>query len=122
MREATINGKTLKLNEKNWHTLEERFNLKNAKPSSCAGDRYECIAIRKRCLCSQYPDCRGCPFEIEDYGCNGFGCLDVMDSILEEHDVLQLYTPCLEWDLKDDEKAREQIEKIHTFLMNMKKC
>ena len=113
MREMTAKGKPIRLTEKDWHILERRFN-----PKSIEADVYQGGRVAKPCICDAYPACQGCPFRTiaDDYG-----CLDALRSVLGKPSVLGLFRSEIRWSSYNDEAAREQVEEVHQFLLDMRR-
>lgn len=113
MRRAVINKVTISLSERSWKALERRFNLKNEGPK---------FIINKPCICGYYKDCVTCPlFEIPRVEYSYTRCLTGLKWVLGESKAFETYESSIEWDEQDDETARRQINRVHSFLLGMEK-
>jgi len=120
MRNMTIYNVPISLSEKDWSTLERRFNLKNAMHPRSAF-----YTIQKSCICKRYPDCTKCPFKVleaqwRETGVYMTGCGVALYAVLDgESRAMRLYSPSIEWYGAENKRVRYQINKIHDFLLSL---
>jgi len=123
MRKAKVGRKILKLSDDEWELLEKRFNSENIEELGSEEERD--YRINEPCICGKYGgNCAKCSFSNMaplKVSCSD-GCLIVVDKILgHERDDMKLLSDAIEWYTVFDEDVREDIEKIHSFLMSMEK-
>jgi len=113
VRIGVINKVTIRLSERSWKTLERRFDLGNEGPK---------FTIDKPCICDYYNGCIRCPlFVFPGSAYPNTRCMTGLEWLLGEPRAFEVYISRIEWNEQNDEVARKQIEKVHTFLVSMKR-
>lgn len=121
MRQETIwriviDGVEFFLPDSDRMTLLARFDSANAVCDS------EVCTIHERCICSKYVveeiskrmNCGNCPFNRK------FAmCFWAIRKIVGYHDLHFVPVLTIDWDRRDDEVARSEIQKVHDALENM---
>ena len=114
MRQFTFQDKTYKMNERDWKQLVKRFDVDKAVKDK---DRW---FIDVECICKYYGfDCKGCPFHPK----RDLSCDDWLESIFG--DYLYYHIRLGLWDIhwfdRDNEQARQEINKIRQALLDMRR-
>lgn len=112
-------GQTVVLTNKQHAQLLRRFDLSNVKKVSSPGVGRYLIGVS--CLCSEYPRCSGCPFDV-GVGTVHIRCLTIIRrDVGIKHIVPDLGTHFLGWDKGKDKAARQQIQRIYDYLASFTK-
>ena len=109
-------GCTIKLKNKHWKNMRERFNPDNANIKN--GYYY----IRIRCsLCDEYKNgyyCGLCPFR--DFGHGIYGCGTFILKILREA-KFQTYPKAISWRKEINKSVRRQLKSLNNFMDKIEK-
>ncbi len=115
MRRITGGKQTIKLTEKDYKVLLERFDLNNVQ--IVTGNNY---SICSKCICPVARSCESCPFFVLAEG-TVVGCQALLTQLGLCCTYASLTNTSIHWRSRNNAKARAQIDAVHDYLIELKK-